>query len=244
MSIQGLRWESVLCLAIDTSTPDLIVGVVQRAEHRTTLIAETIIEDSRAHNEQLTPTTVAVLEEAGVTFAEFDRVVVGCGPGPFTGLRVGMATGAAFGDALGIPVVGVCSHDAIAAQIVEGAEDGVLVATDARRKEIYYTTYQGAERSFGPEVVKPESLDLAHHVSTIAIPEQLWEKLPEAITADAAARRVDLKPLPQYLVQVATDAGLLDNEHPAPLEPLYLRRPDAKEPKAKPRSSAIPEVQI
>lgn len=229
----------MLCLAIDTSTPDLIVGLVSRAEDRTTqLVAETIIEDTRAHNEQLTPTTVELLEKAGVSFADVDRIVVGCGPGPFTGLRVGMATGAAFGDALGIPVIGVCSHDAIAAQM---AEDTILVATDARRREIYYTSYQHSARSFGPEVIKPDAVELPHEVEAIAIPEQLFAKLPDSLQQ---ARRVDLKPLPQFLVQAAIDSGAIDDEHPAPLEPLYLRRPDAKEPKAKPRSSAIPEVEI
>lgn len=229
----------MLCLAIDTSTPDLIVGLVKCSEGSTpALIAEAVIEDTRAHNEQLTPTTVDLLEQAGVSFPDIDRIIVGCGPGPFTGLRVGMATGAAFGDALGIPVIGVCSHDAIAAQM---SEDCVLVATDARRREIYYTSYQRSARSFGPEVIKPDLVALPHEVQAVAIPADLFAKLPDSLQS---ARRVDLKPLPLYLVQAAIDSNEIGNENPAPLEPLYLRRPDAKEPKAKPRSSAIPEVEI
>lgn len=229
----------MLCLAIDTSTPDLIVGLVKCSEDSTpALIAEAVIEDTRAHNEQLTPTTVDLLEQAGVSFPDIDRIIVGCGPGPFTGLRVGMATGAAFGDALGIPVIGVCSHDAIAAQM---SEDCVLVATDARRREIYYTSYQRSARSFGPEVIKPDLVALPHEVQAVAIPADLFAKLPDSLQS---ARRVDLKPLPLYLVQAAIDSNEIGNENPAPLEPLYLRRPDAKEPKAKPRSSAIPEVEI
>lgn len=229
----------MLCLAIDTSTPDLIVGLVTCSEDSTpTLIAEAVIEDTRAHNEQLTPTTVDLLGKAGVSFSDLDRIIVGCGPGPFTGLRVGMATGAAFGDALGIPVVGVCSHDAIAAQM---SEDSFLVATDARRREIYYTSYQRSARSFGPEVIKPDMVELPHDVEAIAIPEQLFAKLPTSLQT---SRRVDLKPLPLYLVQAAIMSGEISNNNPAPLEPLYLRRPDAKEPKAKPRSAAIPEVEI
>ena len=83
--------------------------------------------------------------------ADLDAVVVGCGPGPFTGLRVGMATAAAYGHALGIPVYGVCSLDAIG---VDTAGD-VLVVTDARRREVYWARYRDGVRVDGPAVNAP-----------------------------------------------------------------------------------------
>jgi tRNA threonylcarbamoyl adenosine modification protein YeaZ len=77
-----------------------------------------------------------------------DAVVVGCGPGPFTGLRVGMATAAAYGHALNVPVFGVCSLDAIGGQ----TRGEVLVITDARRREVYWARYRDGVRTDGPGV--------------------------------------------------------------------------------------------
>ena len=94
---------------------------------------------------------VAALADAGLAVADLDAVVVGCGPGPFTGLRVGMATAAAYGHALGIPVYGVCSLDAIG---VDTAGE-VLVVTDARRREVYWARYRDGVRVDGPAVSAP-----------------------------------------------------------------------------------------
>lgn len=224
----------MLVLAIDTSTPDLIVGIVNSETGDTT--AQRIIEDTREHNEQLTPMVQGALADAGLTFADLGAVVVGCGPGPFTGLRVGMVSGAAFGDALGIPVHGVCSLDAIAQGINFATTPTALVATDARRREIYWATYTDGTRTFGPEVVAPGQLDLPQDVDVISIPEHLGEKLPEELRG---VDKLTLKPLPANLVAVADLTAT-----PEPLVPMYLRRPDAKEPKPKPKSAAIPEVEL
>src|SRR5690348_5025890 len=84
--------------------------------------------------------------------ADLDAVVTGLGPGPFPGLRVGVVTAAALGDARGLPVVGVCSLDAVGS----GAR---TVVTDARRKEVYWATYDAeGVRVDGPGVVRPEEL--------------------------------------------------------------------------------------
>ncbi|AGF71599.1 tRNA (adenosine(37)-N6)-threonylcarbamoyltransferase complex dimerization subunit type 1 TsaB [Corynebacterium halotolerans] len=220
----------MLVLSIDTSTPDLVTGVVDTDTGES---VDRVLPGTRAHNEQLTPTVQTALADARVTFADLDAVVVGCGPGPFTGLRVGMASAAAFGDALGIPVHGVCSLDAIAHRL---PEDTKLVAIDARRREIYWATYRGTERTSGPDVRAPGELELPHDVEVVSVPAHLAEKLPEQL-ADVAKR--DLAPTPASLVAVAD----LDAT-PGPLTPLYLRRPDAKEPKSVPRSPAIPQVEI
>lgn len=220
----------MLVLAIDTSTPDLVTGVVDTEAGR---CFDRVISGTRAHNEQLTPTVQAVLSDAEMNFADLDAIVVGCGPGPFTGLRVGMASAAAFGDALGIPVHGVCSHDAIAQRIPAAS---ALVATDARRREVYWATYRDGARTAGPDVIAPAELVLSHEVEVVSVPAHLVEKLPENLQA---LKTYDFTPTAAGLVAVAS----LDST-PEPLVPLYLRRPDAQEPKAVPRSPAIPEVEI
>ncbi|ALC05066.1 hypothetical protein CDES_03065 [Corynebacterium deserti GIMN1.010] len=227
----------MLVLALDTSTPDLIVGIVESDTGAT--VAQTIIEDTRAHNEQLTPTVQKTLVDASLNFADISAVVVGCGPGPFTGLRVGMVSGAAFGDALGIPVFGVCSLDAIAHSINAHDKGNVLVATDARRREIYWATYHNGQRSLGPDVIAPGKLtfdDAVDTVDLVSIPAHLHEKLSEDLQAVPVNAG---KPLPASLVAVSDLTAT-----PEPLVPLYLRRPDAKEPKPKPKSAAIPEVDL
>ncbi|QGU06489.1 tRNA threonylcarbamoyladenosine biosynthesis protein TsaB [Corynebacterium occultum] len=219
----------MLVLAIDTSTPDLVVGVVDPAAGT---LHEQIIPDTRRHNELLTPTVQQVLAGAGKTFADLDAVVVGCGPGPFTGLRVGMASAAAFGDALGIPVHGVCSLDAIAQRV---PADTVLVATDARRREVYWATYHNLTRTEGPNVQAPGTLTPSHPVAVVVVPEHLAEQLSELQHVE----KRHLGPNAASLVEVADLSA-----QPQPLEPLYLRRPDAKEPAPKPKSPAIPDVEL
>ncbi|MGZ5392848.1 MAG: tRNA (adenosine(37)-N6)-threonylcarbamoyltransferase complex dimerization subunit type 1 TsaB, partial [Mycobacterium sp.] len=92
---------SSLILAIDTATPAVTAGVVRRDGDSIDVLAERVTLDARAHAEQLTPNTVGALADAGVDVEDLEAIVVGCGPGPFTGLRVGMATAAAYGHALG-----------------------------------------------------------------------------------------------------------------------------------------------
>ena len=129
-----------LVLVIDTATPTVTAAVV-RANGVTSVLAERLTRDPRAHAESLTPNVLGAMSDSNVAMSDLDAVVVGCGPGPFTGLRVGMATAAAFGHALGVPVFGVCSLDGIG-----GATSGdVLVVTDARRRELYWARYRDGE---------------------------------------------------------------------------------------------------
>ena len=140
---------SVTILAIDTATPAVVAAVLRRADDGViSLCAERIVVDAHAHAEQLTPNVVAAVADSGLTMSDLDAIVVGCGPGPFTGLRIGMATAAAYGHALGLPVRGVCSLDAIG-----GRTTGeVLVVTDARRREVYWARYRDGTRIEGPGV--------------------------------------------------------------------------------------------
>lgn len=136
-------------LAIDTATRAVIAAVLRRDEEAgIKVLAQRITVDAHAHAEQLTPNIVAAVADAGLTMVGIDAVVVGCGPGPFTGLRIGMATAAAFGHALGVPVYGVCSLDAIGGQTA----GEVLVITDARRREVYWARYRDGVRTDGPAV--------------------------------------------------------------------------------------------
>lgn len=215
----------MLVLAVDTSTPVVTSGLVRLgdegdAAHISTL-AVRLTDNPRAHAEILTPQILECLEEAGYLPADLDAIVVGVGPGPFTGLRVGMVTAAAFGDALGIPVHGVCSLDAIAQDVHDQAAGGgdLLVVTDARRREVYFARYDGSRsRVEGPDVRKPAEVPSvpsrrvagsAQHVDLFELPSvPVYSPSPAGLVAAAS---VDLR--------AATD--------PEPLVPLYLRRPDA-----------------
>ncbi len=216
---------AVLVLAVDTATPAVTAGVValNRAADgaaepaRLDVLAERVTVDAKAHGELLTPHILAALDAAGHRLADVDVIVCGAGPGPFTGLRAGMATAAALGHALDVPVHPVCTLDAIAA-----AEQGpLLVTTDARRKELYWATYDvhGA-RTTGPVVGKPADIP------------QLNKRAGATIYADVLT-------MPHTGREHPTPAGLVRaadlTRPPRPLTPLYLRRPDATEPGARKR---------
>jgi tRNA threonylcarbamoyl adenosine modification protein YeaZ len=164
-------------LAIDTATPTLTVGIVDHPSGTAdTVLAQRSRTDSRGHAEVLVPFLLECLAEAGLARTDVDAVIVGCGPGPFSGLRVGMATAAAFGDALGIEVHGVCSLDAIA----HGHPGEILVTTDARRREVYWARYVDGVRTEGPGVIKPAELDVRGAVEVTGTPS------PSALVAVGA----------------------------------------------------------
>jgi tRNA threonylcarbamoyl adenosine modification protein YeaZ len=199
---------SGLVLAIDTATPAVTAGVVADGD----LVAERVSIDARAHAERLTPNVLATLADAGRAMTDLDAVVVGCGPGPFTGLRVGMATAAAYGHALGIPVYGVCSLDAIGGQTT----GETLVVTDARRREIYWARYRDGVRIDGPAVSAPVDVDPGAAASVAGSPDH---------AALFGLPCVE----PRYPTATGLVAAVSDwSQQPAPLVPLYLRRPDAK----------------
>lgn len=199
-----------MILAIDTATPAVTAGIARRTAAGVDVLASRITVDARAHAEQLTPNVVGAVADAGIAFADLEAVVVGCGPGPFTGLRVGMATAAAYGHALGIPVYGVCSLDAVA----PGVAGELLVVTDARRREVYWARYLDGIRVAGPEVSAPA--DVGSGSGVVAGP----------------AAQAELFELPALDTEYPSVEGLVAavdwDQPPGPLVPLYLRRPDAK----------------
>lgn len=200
-------------LVIDTATPAVTAGVVHRGGgDGLTVLGQRIVVDARAHAELLTPNVMTALGVAGLTMADLDAVVVGCGPGPFTGLRVGMVTAAAFGQALGVPVFGVCSLDAIGGQTT----GEVLVVTDARRREVYWARYRDGVRFDGPAVNAASDVPVGAAVAVAGSPGHaaLFD-LPVIGPA---------QPSLKGLVAAVNDWSA----NPGPLVPLYLRRPDAK----------------
>ncbi|CPR13370.1 peptidase M22, glycoprotease [Mycobacterium bohemicum DSM 44277] len=178
----------MIVLALDTSTPAVTAGLVRRDDM--TVLAERVTVDARAHAERLTPNVLAALADAGLAMVDLDAVVVGCGPGPFTGLRAGMATAAAYAHALGIPVRGVCSLDAIGVRTT----GDTLVVTDARRREVYWARYRDGVRTEGPAVDLPLR-EPAHPTPAglvAAVPD--WSQRPQPLVA-LYLRRPDAKPL-------------------------------------------------
>jgi len=138
----------VLVLAIDTSSPAVTAALV--TTHGEVIAARSQLA-ARGHGELLAPSIAECLDAVG---APPGAVVAGIGPGPYTGLRVGLVTAAAFAHARGIPTYGVCSLDGIASQ------GECVVVTDARRREVYWAAYDSAgNRTDGPHVQRPADVE-------------------------------------------------------------------------------------
>lgn len=227
--------DVVIVLALDTSTPAVTAGVVRLdPTSPPEPLAGRVTVDARAHGELLTPHVRDSLAEAGVALDQVDAVVCGAGPGPFTGLRVGMVTAAALGHALGRPVYGVCSLDAIAADA--SATEPLLVVTDARRREVYWAAYDAdGHRTEGPDVLAPALL--AQRIADLGVTVSAGQ----GATLHAGTLGLPVVepvfPSPVGLVAVVAEQVLAGAE-PEPFLPLYLRRPDAVEPGARKKVSA------
>ncbi len=157
--------------------------------------------------------------EAGLSVADLDAVVVGLGPGPFTGLRVGLVTAAVIADARGIPAYGVCSLDGIA-----GAVDAssLIVASDARRREVYWARYVDGLRVDGPDVARPADVP-TDAVAMAGSGARLYESVLGLPLLDAD--------YPSVWALASRAADRVRGGAPTePLTPLYLRRPDAVAP--------------
>lgn len=228
-----------------------------------TVRAAAEVSDSRRHMELLVPTIGDLMGRSGIDYPDLSAVVVGEGPGPFTGLRVGMATAAAIGQALGIPVHGVCSLDATAR--AARLERGIVFA-DARRREVYWAEYSSGRRVGSPRVTAPMDILLRAGSGTDtgdgpgargACGPRGRPAGGEGASDDTARvcgaslvgdpQLVDRIPLDLPFREGHPTAGALVEiadlgASPAPLRPLYLRRPDAKEPAPRPRSKALPDV--
>lgn len=201
-------------LAIDTAT-HVAVGIARVTDENAPgeVLARAVEARSQQHVERLVPLVEQALAEAGLRYADVDQVVVGLGPGPFTGLRVGIVTGRVLASTLKVPLKGVCSLDPVA---VASQAGGRFVATiDARRHELYWATYEPGtpvpRRVDGPAVTAPEDITAGLPVlgpGTATRPDLYGDVTPSGVDAGTMAAVAHLLP----------DEGT---------EPLYLRRPDA-----------------
>jgi tRNA threonylcarbamoyladenosine biosynthesis protein TsaB len=212
---------------MDTSTPAVSVALVSGDG---TICANRCVIEQNRHGELLAPMINETLAAAGVLPSALSAVGVGLGPGPFTGLRVGIVTAKAMSDALGVPARGACSLDLVADRHRDRAE-GFAVLSDARRRQLYWALYDsGGRRLDGPDLGRPDAVaDLlrGRAAAVMGAGAQLYPaafagfeiadagKYPSAV---ALARRV--------MAEVGAGEPATD------LAPIYLRRPDAQPPGA------------
>jgi tRNA threonylcarbamoyladenosine biosynthesis protein TsaB len=238
-------------LALDTSSALTSVALVDG----TRVVAEASHLDARRHAEVLAPLLADVI--AGIDLASIDAIVCGVGPGPYTGLRVGIATALAVGVAWQVPVHGICSLDAVAAASLDvaPAPHGLCVALDARRKEVYWARYSPLGlRVDGPRVVAPAGIDAtlragdwAGHGAVIhadtfghvlaasnegasgtSYPQAAWiGRCAFGLLAAGVPAEMAEFPLDAHGDDSGATAEALEGARLLPPRPLYLRRPDA-----------------
>ncbi|MGC1215049.1 MAG: tRNA (adenosine(37)-N6)-threonylcarbamoyltransferase complex dimerization subunit type 1 TsaB [Micromonospora sp.] len=214
----------MLVLVVDSSTPAVTAALVEVTADGVATRAHRCTVDARAHGELLAPQVDAVLADADARPGDLSAIVVGLGPGPFTGLRVGLVTAATMGQVLRIPTYGVCSLDGIGYPAAAG--EPVLAASDARRREVYWAVYDGGgQRIAGPNVDAP-----------VVAAERARDLAATVAVGDGAHRYADVLGLPVREEPRYPDATALVGlaaeriRAGAPSErltPLYLRRPDA-----------------
>jgi tRNA threonylcarbamoyl adenosine modification protein YeaZ len=169
------------------------------------VVARRALTDSRRHVESLVPLVAEAMVEAGRSLKDVTRIGVGVGPGPFTGLRVGIVAARTWAAAGGVPVRHVCSLDVVALAAAP-LETEFVAALDARRHEVYWARYSPMGRRLeGPNVSSPDTLP--------GLPVVGWD--------------VGAVPLTQPVVDAGVLAARLDELPEVGAEPLYLRRPDA-----------------
>ena len=208
----------MLLLGLDTATPAVTVALHDGAQP----LAQLVTVDAHRHAELLAPAIAKVIADAGAERGDLTGIAVGVGPGPYTGLRVGIVTAKVLGAALGVPVHGVCSLDVIAADV---QRDGpFLVATDARRRELYWAEYDETGRRSGPQVGPPAAIPSPALPAAGEGPLLYSDLLPNG--------RGPTYPAAATLCRVAVAALAGGQPRLLPAEPLYLRRPDAREPGA------------
>ncbi|HEX5189461.1 MAG TPA: tRNA (adenosine(37)-N6)-threonylcarbamoyltransferase complex dimerization subunit type 1 TsaB [Streptosporangiaceae bacterium] len=209
----------MLILAFDTATPAVTVAAADGSD----VLAHESVVDARRHGEVLAPSIAMVLAKAGARPEDLTAIAVGTGPGPYTGLRVGLVTARVLGSALGVPVDGVCTLDIIAAEARHAARGGeFIVATDARRREVYWARYAASgERLSEPQVSAPGLVPAGRPVAgegAVLHPDLGGGGVLEPRFPSAAA-----------LAEIAAE-HITRGVPPTPPEALYLRRPDAREP--------------
>ncbi|HET9898132.1 MAG TPA: tRNA (adenosine(37)-N6)-threonylcarbamoyltransferase complex dimerization subunit type 1 TsaB [Streptosporangiaceae bacterium] len=215
----------MLILAFDTATPAVTAAVHDGSR----VLARKSAVDARRHGELLAPAISAVLRAAGAEPADLTSIAVGTGPGPYTGLRAGLVTAQVLGSTLGIAVDGICTLDIMARQARAGAAGReFIVATDARRGELYWARYSPeGERLTGPDVSLPAGLPAGYPAAGEG-PLRYQGRADGGL--DWASEPIDPR-YPDAAILAALCAERINlGISPAQPIPLYLRRPDAREP--------------
>lgn len=233
----------MLLLALDTATPAVTVAL----HDGSAVIAEVTAVDARRHGELLSAFIEQVMHKAGARQDDLTAVAAGVGPGPYTGLRAGLVTAKVLGSVLQIRVDGICSLDVIAAQAQDGAGGSeFLVATDARRREVYWARYDAAGRRMtAPQVSAPADIPAPDRaLLTVGEGSLLYPSfLPNGHGPTYPAAATVCRVVTDALAALgAAGAAGADRDGAAggvllPADPLYLRRPDAREPGAPKRVS-------
>ena len=196
-----------MLLALDTSTPSVTAAV----HDGTRVLAEATVVDARRHGELLAGQVAQVLAEAGLT------------PADLTAIAVGVVTALTLGLALSVPVHGVCSLDALAWRAV--VDGPFVVATDARRREVYWARYDTGGGRLGPAgVCKPA--DLAAELGGLPVVGPGAELYADVFGGVVGA----CAPLSAGALAEVALAALASGAALLPARPLYLRRPDATPP--------------
>jgi tRNA threonylcarbamoyl adenosine modification protein YeaZ len=212
----------VLVVGFDTATPAVSVALHDGER----VIGSAGAVDARRQGELLAPMISSVLADAGISREDLTAVAVGVGPGPYTGLRVGLVTARVLGAVLGIPVHGVCTLDIIAAQSPNRGRE-FLAAIDARRKEVYWARYDAdGRRVDGPRVGLAAGIEGAAALPVAGDGGRMYPGAFGPLTEPAHPDARTLCELVAHGLQGGSRVALL------PPEPLYLRRPDAREPGA------------
>ena len=218
----------MLLLALDTATPAMTVALHDGAR---VLAGQTTVR-SRGHGELLAAVIEQVLAAGGAKRTDLQAFAVGTGPGPYTGLRAGLVTARVLASALDVPAVGVCTLDVIArAAAPAAAGRGFIVATDARRKELYWARYAPEGRRIGGPAVGPVA-EVALAAAPSGVVPAPWPVAgegpalyPELGACAIPPRYPDAAQLAEMAAERLADGGPLE-----PPQPLYLRRPDARVP--------------
>ncbi len=222
----------MLVLALDTATASVTVavadiGTLSAPAASCRVLAEVTADGARRHGEALAPAIAAALEQAGVDRRQIEAVAAGVGPGPFTGLRVGLVTARMLGAALEVPVLGVCTLDVLA--LGSGLTGPFLVATDALRKEVYWAAYDGGTEAAGAHTAAPIRVG----GPGVASPADVATTGP--VVGEGAARYPEALPdgrSPRLPSAATLCRWVALGRETVPPAPLYLRRPDAAEPGA------------
>ncbi|WP_370616137.1 tRNA (adenosine(37)-N6)-threonylcarbamoyltransferase complex dimerization subunit type 1 TsaB [Mumia sp. Pv 4-285] len=218
----------MLILALDTAAPATSVALHDGAA----VVAAESSPGAMSHGELLAPAIAAVLQQAGADRRDVTDVAVGVGPGPFTGLRVGIVTARTLAVSLHARLHGVCSLDVVAAQaIADGVVDeAFVVATDARRKEVYWAEYTpSGERVGDADVARPADLAL-RLPGTMPVLGRGADLYAEVLNRVAGPADPD--------AAVLADMVAAGSAREIGTEPLYLRRPDATPAAQRKRVSA------